>query len=80
MPPGFSVSAWGATAQPLWVPLAWTDTDRAVRENHNFQAIARLKPGVPLGQAVSELGVISKRLEEARTRQRTPAGAAPRSL
>jgi predicted permease len=65
MPAGFSVSAWGATAQPLWMPLAWTDADRAVRENHNFQAIARLKPGVPLAQAVSELGVISKRLEGA---------------
>jgi putative ABC transport system permease protein len=65
MPPHFSVEAWGATAQPLWVPLAWTDQDRAVRENHNFSAIARLKPGVPLAQAVSELEVISKRLEAA---------------
>jgi hypothetical protein len=25
MPARFSVAAWGATAQPLWVPLAWTD-------------------------------------------------------
>jgi predicted permease len=65
MPADVSVAAWGATAQPLWLPLAWTDEDRAVRENHNFQAIARLKPGVPLAQAVSELGVISKRLEAA---------------
>ena len=65
MPPGFSVTAWGATGQPLWVPLAWTDEDRAVRENHNFQAIARLKPGVALPQAISELEVISKRLEAA---------------
>jgi predicted permease len=65
MPARFSVSAWFATAQPLWLPLAWTDEDRAVRENHNFQAIARLKPGVPLAQAVSELEVISKRLEGA---------------
>jgi putative ABC transport system permease protein len=65
MPPRFSVAAWGATAQPLWVPLAWTDEDRAVRENHNFQAIARLKPGVPLAQAISELEVISTRLERA---------------
>ena len=65
MPARFSVAAWAATAPPLWVPLAWTDKDRAVRENHNFQAIARLKSGVPLGQAVSELEVISQRLERA---------------
>ena len=65
MPADFSVAAWGATAQPLWVPLAWTDQDRAVRENHNLQGIARLKAGVTLGQARSELEVISKRLEVA---------------
>jgi putative ABC transport system permease protein len=65
MPAHFSVTAWGATAQPLWVPLAWTDKDRAVRENHNYNAIARLKPGVSLSQAVSELELISKRLEAA---------------
>ena len=65
MPADFSVAAWGATAQPLWVPLAWTNEDRAVRENHNFQAIARLKPGVTVQQAKSELEVISKRLEAA---------------
>jgi putative ABC transport system permease protein len=65
MPAEFSVTAWGATAQPMWVPLAWTDEDRAVRENHNFSAIARLKAGVPLATAISELEVISKRLEAA---------------
>ena len=65
MPADFSVTAWGATAQPMWVPLAWTDKDRAVRENHNFSAIARLKAGVPLATAISELEVISKRLEAA---------------
>jgi hypothetical protein len=26
----------------VWVP-AWSDTDRAVRGNHNFRVIARLK-------------------------------------
>jgi predicted permease len=65
MPARASVAAWGATAQPLWVPLAWTDHDRAVRENHNFQAIARLKPGADVPRATSELEVISKRLEAA---------------
>jgi putative ABC transport system permease protein len=65
MPPRFSVNSWGATMLPLWVPLAWTDAQRAVRENHNFQAVARLKPGVDLAQAKSELEIISKRLEAA---------------
>jgi putative ABC transport system permease protein len=65
MPRRFSLAAWGATAVPMWAPLAWTDKQAAVRENHNYQAIARLKPGVTLDQAKSELQVISKRLEQA---------------
>jgi putative ABC transport system permease protein len=63
MPARFSGNGWGATSQPLWVPLAWTDKDRAVRENHNYNAIARLAPGVTVDQAKAELQVISKRLE-----------------
>ncbi|HYT67159.1 MAG TPA: ADOP family duplicated permease [Vicinamibacterales bacterium] len=65
MPKRFSMNAWGATMVPMWAPLAWTDKDRTVRENHNYQGIARLKPGVDLAQAKSELQVISKRLEQA---------------
>jgi putative ABC transport system permease protein len=64
MPPQFSLRAWGATTVPMWRPLAWTDQDRAVRENHNYQAIARLDDGVDLGVAKAELGVISTRLEQ----------------
>ena len=65
LPARFSVPAWFVTAQPLFVPLAWTDQERAVRENHNFQVVARLKPGVGLSQAKSELDAISRRLEAA---------------
>ena len=65
MPRRFSVNAWGATTVPMWAPLAWTDKERAVRENHNYQAIARLKPGTDLSRAKTELEVISKRLEKA---------------
>jgi predicted permease len=65
MPASFSGNGWGATSQPLWMPLVWTDKDRAVRENHNYNAIARLAPGVTLAQANAELQVISKRLEQA---------------
>jgi predicted permease len=63
MPAGFSVTSFGATARDIWVPLAYTDEERAVRENHNAQVIARLRAGVELGQAESEMVVISKRLE-----------------
>jgi predicted permease len=47
-----------------WVPLAWSNEDRAVRGNHNYMVIARLKPSVEIQQAKSELSAISTRLEQ----------------
>ena len=64
MPTSFTVASWGVTARDIWVPLAYTDSARAVRDNHNAQVIARLKPGVDSAQAQSEMNVISKRLEQ----------------
>src|SRR5687767_32877 len=49
----------------VWVPLAWTVKDRAVRNNHNYLAIAKLKPGVDVAQAQADLEAVSKRLEAA---------------
>jgi putative ABC transport system permease protein len=63
MPPEFAIKAWGGTAGDLWVPLAYTDAQRAVRENHNAAVVARLKPGVTLTAAQAEMNVISERLE-----------------
>jgi predicted permease len=63
MPPSFSVNAWGATGRELWVPLAFTSEDRLVRENHNHQAVARVKPGVDVKTAAAELAAISVQLE-----------------
>src|SRR6185295_694291 len=63
MPRPFSVASWAVTARDFWVPLAYSDAARAVRENHNAQVVARLKPGVDLAQARSEMNVISTRLE-----------------
>ena len=51
------------TAQ-IWTPLAWTDQERAVRGNHNYLAIARLKLGVDFKQAQAEMNTISARLEQ----------------
>jgi putative ABC transport system permease protein len=47
-----------------WVPLAWTDADRAIRSNHNYLVIARLKPQIQIDQAKAELAAISMRLEQ----------------
>ena len=37
MPARFSLASWGVAARDIWVPLAYTDTERAVRDNHNAQ-------------------------------------------
>jgi putative ABC transport system permease protein len=62
MPPTLDFPAWGATGVPLWAPLAWTETERAVRGIHDYSVIARLKPGVGLRQAQAEMDAISSRL------------------
>jgi len=48
----------------LWTPLAWTDEKRAVRGNHNYLVIGRLKPGVDVRAAQAEISAISSRLEQ----------------
>ena len=63
MPARFTVRSWELTVRDLWVPLAYTNEQRAVRDNHNAQVIARLKPGVDLRRAQSEMDLISSRLE-----------------
>ena len=47
-----------------WVPIGWTNEQRAVRGNHNFLVIGRLKSGVDITRAKSELATISTRLEQ----------------
>ena len=75
MPARFSIKSWGAAAQDLWVPLAYTDAERAVRDNHNDAVIARLKPGVTLQAAQAEMNVISTRLEQQYPRTNAGWGA-----
>jgi putative ABC transport system permease protein len=60
MPLAFKFPSWAQ----LWTPLAWTDEKRAVRGNHNFQVIGRLKFGVDVRAAQAELSAISTRLEQ----------------
>ena len=47
----------------MWMPLAWTDQQRAVRGEHHYGVIGRLRPGVELKQAQAEMDAISRRLE-----------------
>src|SRR5262249_3196969 len=61
MPPGFGLPS----RCELWLPLGWmgvTLTER--RSAHWHNVIARLKPGVTLAQARSELNAIQARLKQ----------------
>lgn len=47
----------------IWIPLALTPAEQAVRGEHHFLTAARLKPGVSLQAAQAEMNTISQRLE-----------------
>ncbi|MGA7626497.1 MAG: ABC transporter permease [Candidatus Acidiferrales bacterium] len=66
MEPGFEfpISTDPDDRPQMWKPLAWTDQERAIREDHNFGVIGRLKPGVTLKQAQADLDSISNRLAQ----------------
>lgn len=48
----------------MWTPMAWTDAQRAVRGEHHYTVIGRLKPSVDLKQAQAEMSTISSRLAQ----------------
>jgi putative ABC transport system permease protein len=54
---------WPEYAQ-LWTPMAWNDQERAVRGEHHYLVIGRLKAGVNLETAQAELTTISNRLAQ----------------
>ena len=60
MPETFRFPSWGK----IWIPLAWTNETRAVRGNHNYLVISRLKKGVDIRKAQAELSAICTRLEQ----------------
>jgi putative ABC transport system permease protein len=49
----------------LWVPLVLTPAQQADRVAHSLQAVGRLKPGVTVEQASSEMRLIGQRLSAA---------------
>jgi putative ABC transport system permease protein len=48
----------------LWVPLTMPEEDRGDRSTRFLGMLAKLKPGVGVGQAQAELDTIARRLEE----------------
>ncbi len=63
MKPGFTFPPGDSDNSPqMWKALAWSDSERAVRDDHNYGVVARLKPGITLQQAKAELDTISNRL------------------
>src|SRR5262249_10598481 len=48
----------------VWLPLVWNAEERAVRGNHNYRVIGRLRPGVDVRRAQAEMTTISHPLEQ----------------
>lgn len=61
MPPGF---VFPERRNEIWTPSELTPELMARRGSHFLSCVARLKPGVTLEQAKSEMRVIAKRLEQ----------------
>ncbi len=64
MPRGFEYPIYPGYQPQMWKPQNWTAAERAIRDNHNYGVIARLKPGVTLAQAKAELATISDHLAQ----------------
>jgi putative ABC transport system permease protein len=67
MPPDFKwfIKENSLSGKPadLWAPMALTEQQRAQRRGRYLSAVARLKPGVSVEQARSEMDTIASRLE-----------------
>ena len=61
--------------EQLWVPLAFPLTEAAARSSHYLEVIARMKPGVTLQQAQTEMSTIAARLAQQYPADNTRVGA-----
>lgn len=59
----------------VWVPIALTQQDAANRNRHYLEVLGRLKPGVSLAQAQSEMSTIAARLQQQYPESNTDLGA-----
>ena len=60
MDPKFRFPDWAQ----YWTPMGWTDKQRAVRGEHHYLVIARLKGSTPIPQAQAQMNAISTRLAQ----------------
>ncbi len=60
LPPWFNLP----TRTQLWVPLEMNDQRKEPRGNHSYRAIGRLKPGITLARARTDLDAIAAHLAE----------------
>jgi putative ABC transport system permease protein len=60
MGPKFRFPDWAQ----YWTPMGWTDKERAVRGEHHYMVIARLKTNIPIPQAQALMNAISARLAQ----------------
>jgi putative ABC transport system permease protein len=72
MPPDYNYPPGGE----LLAPLALTPQQKQSRRNHTYLAVARLKPGVSIEQARTEMDAIAGRLEQQYPQTNTGWGAA----
>ncbi|HXA52373.1 MAG TPA: ABC transporter permease, partial [Candidatus Acidoferrum sp.] len=73
MPREFGWQFWSNPRQ-LWVPVGYTKTDFE-RGDNSFVAIARLKPGVSVAQARSEMEAVGQRLQAQYPKEDADMGA-----
>jgi putative ABC transport system permease protein len=81
LPPGFQSPYQLTIPGPVefYVPAAYSRESLASRGNHDVDVVARLRPGVSVGQAQADLNVISANLGKQfpETNQNLRAGIAP---
>jgi len=64
----------------VWVPIAFTQQEAANRGRHYLEVLARVKPGVSLTQAQSEMSTIAARLQQQYPQQNADLGAVVQPL
>jgi putative ABC transport system permease protein len=64
----------------LWTPIAFSPRQIANRDRHYLEVVARLKPGVTLQQAQTEMTTIGVRLQQQYPQSNTNLGVAVTSL
>jgi putative ABC transport system permease protein len=77
MPAGF---AFPDTRTQVWVPMAFSATERQTRDTNYIAVIARLKPGVLLEQARANMDAVARSQAERYPRTNFGVGVTVRSL